>query len=141
MDLVLTMARTMTAPPRLPRTWALLGGLALLLGVAHTAQAAGDAKLGADLFAEHCAECHSLKEGKNKKGPSLFAGFGRKAATVPDFAYSDALKGSGIVWTAEALEPYLALPKKAVPGGKMKYDGLPDTKARADLIAYLATVK
>jgi cytochrome c len=111
---------------------------ALLPGAAH---AVGDAKLGADLFAEHCSECHSLKEGKNKKGPSLFAGFGRKAATVPDFAYSDALKASGIVWTPEALDPYLALPKKAVPGGKMKYDGLPDAKARADLIAYLATVR
>ena len=110
----------------------------LFAGQAH---AAGDAKVGADLFAEHCAECHSLKEGKNKKGPSLFAGFGRKAAAVSDFAYSDALKASGIVWTAEALDPYLALPKKAVPGGKMKYDGLPDAKARADLIAYLATVK
>jgi cytochrome c len=104
------------------------------------AQAAGDVRLGADLFAEHCAECHSLKEGKNKKGPSLFAGFGRKAASVPDFVYSAPMKASGIVWTAEALDPYLALPKKAVPGGSMKFDGLPDAKARADVIAFLATL-
>jgi len=124
-------ARTLTA---------LLAGLALLAGALPRAQAAGDAKIGADLFAEHCSECHSLKEGKNKKGPSLFAGVGRKAATVADFAYSEPLKASGIVWTAEALDPYLTLPKKVVPGGKMKYDGLPDAKARADLIAFLATV-
>ncbi len=104
------------------------------------ARAAGDAKLGADVFAVNCAECHSLKEGKNKKGPSLFAGFGRKSATVPDFNYSEAMKASGLSWNAESLDNYLTLPKKAVPGGSMKFDGMPNVKARADLIAYLATV-
>ena len=118
----------------------LLGCLSLLAALAPAAHAAGDAKIGADLFAENCSECHSLKEGKNKKGPSLFAGIGRKAATVPDFQYSEPLKASGIVWTAETLDPYLALPKKVVPGGRMKFDGMPDPKARADLIAFLATV-
>jgi cytochrome c len=113
--------------------------LAALLPVA--ASANGDVQHGSDVFAEHCAECHSLKQGKNKKGPSLFGAVGRKAASVADVSYSDALKTSSIVWSAEQLDAYLALPKKAVPGGKMKYDGLPDPKARADLIAFLATVK
>jgi len=106
-----------------------------------SAYGAGDAKLGADVFAVNCAECHSLKEGKNKKGPSLFAGFGRKSASVSDFNYSDAMKASGLIWNGESLDAYLTLPKKAVPGGSMKFDGLADSKARADLISYLATVR
>ena len=117
-----------------------LSACALALGLAAPVRAA-DLKVGADLFAEHCAECHSLKEGKHKKGPSSFGVFGRKAASLEGVAYSDALKASNIVWTAQALDAYLTQPKKAVPGGKMKYDGLPDATARANLIAYLATVK
>jgi len=136
----MTPTPTLT-PTLLSRAPAVLGCLSLLAALTPAARAAGDAKLGADLFAENCSECHSLKEGKNKKGPSLFAGFGRKAASVPDFVYSGPLKASAIVWTAEALDPYLALPKKVVPGGLMKYDGMPDPKARADVIAFLATVR
>ena len=111
-----------------------------LLGAA-TAQAAGDAALGADVFATHCAECHSVRAGKHKKGPSLFAVLGRPAAAAADFKYSDAMKAIGWTWTTERLEPYLTLPRQALPGGTMKYDGLADTKARADLLAYLATLK
>ena len=102
---------------------------------------AGDAQAGIDVFAGQCAECHSMKQGKNKKGPSLFAVVGRKAATVADFNYSDAMKSTGYTWTPEQIDAYVTAPKKAVPGGIMKYDGLPDAKARADLIAYLAGVK
>ena len=113
-----------------------LGLIALVPGHVH---AAGNA--GADAFATECAECHSLKQGKNKKGPSLFAVVGRKAGSIDDFKYSSAMKSSAIVWTSEQIDSYVTLPKKAVPGGIMKYDGLPEAKARADLIEYLATVK
>lgn len=102
---------------------------------------AADLRHGEDVFAQECAECHSVREGKNKKGPSLFAVAGRRAATVSDFAYSDAMRQAGIVWTPAALDAYLANPRKAVPGGKMKYDGLADTHDREDLIAYLAGLK
>ena len=100
------------------------------------AQAAGDAKLGADVFATHCAECHSLKEGKHKKGPSLFALVGRNAGAQADFKYSAAMKAIGWTWSPDRLDPYLTLPNQALPGGAMKYEGLADAKARADLIAY-----
>jgi cytochrome c len=102
---------------------------------------AGDAQAGIDVFAGQCAECHSMKAGKNKKGPSLFAVVGRKAASIADFNYSDAMKSSGFTWTPEQIDTYVTAPKKAVSGGTMKYDGLPDAKARADLIAYLSSVK
>lgn len=112
----------------------------VLLAVTGGHAFAADAKHGADVFAENCAECHSVKEGKNKKGPSLFAVLGRKAGTVADVAYSDAMKQSGISWTPDKLDAYITDPRKAVPGGKMKFDGLNNAAERADLIAYLSTL-
>jgi len=124
------MDRVLTAP-------ALLAAAAVLLMASAPAARAAD---GAALFATHCAECHSLKEGKDKKGPSLFASFGKPAGGRSGFVYSDALKASGLVWTAETLDAYLAAPGKKLPGGKMKFDGLQDAAERAALVAYLATV-
>jgi cytochrome c len=104
--------------------------------------AAGDPKKGKDVFAEECGDCHSATPGKNKKGPGLFGVMGRKAASVSDFSgYSDAMKHSEITWSADKVDPYIAQPRKIVPGGKMKYDGLDDTAARADVIAYLSSLK
>ncbi|MBS0349253.1 MAG: c-type cytochrome [Proteobacteria bacterium] len=103
--------------------------------------AAADVEKGKDVFATECAECHSVREGKNKKGPSLFGVVGRKAATVADASYSDALKASGITWTPDKIDAYVTAPKKVVPGGKMKYDGLASAAERAELLAYLATLK
>jgi cytochrome c len=60
---------------------------------------------------------------------------------VADFAYSDPMKQSGITWTPDKIDAYITRPKKLVPGGKMKYDGLDDAAARADVIAYLLSLK
>lgn len=98
------------------------------------------APLGMQVFNEECAECHSVKEGKNKKGPSLWNILGRKSASVPDFNYSDAMKASGIVWTEDRIEAYMEHPKKIVPAGIMKYEGLDDPKARKALLEYLSTL-
>lgn len=117
-------------------TPALAAMAAALLLAAAPARAAD----GAAVFATHCAECHSLKEGKDKKGPSLFASFGKPAGGRSGFVYSDALKASGLVWTAETLDTYIAAPGKKLPGGKMKFDGLPDATERAALVAYLASL-
>jgi len=114
--------------------------LLVLLAMAGTAHAAGDVAKGGELFAQECAECHSVKEGKNKKGPSLFAVVGRKAAALPEVVYSDALKASALTWTPERIDAYLSAPKKLVPGGKMKYEGLAAAGERADLLAYLASL-
>lgn len=135
---------TMTAPLRAWRgagaALLAVGAVALSLGLPAAAQAqtAGNAQHGSELFSTHCAECHSMKEGKDKKGPSLFGVAGKPAAQRPGFAYSDAMKASGITWTPDKLSDYLAAPKQVVPGGKMKYDGLPSAADRADLIAYLS---
>lgn len=114
--------------------------LAAALAAALAAPAhAGDAAAGGKVFATECGECHSVREGKDKKGPSLFGVWGAKAAQREGFVYSDALKGSGLAWTPENLASYVTAPKKLVPGGKMKYDGLADAKQREDLLAYLAS--
>jgi len=118
-----------------------VSGLATLLLVSQV-WAGGDARKGADVFAEECGDCHSTVAGKTKKAPSLNGVFGRKAGSVADFSgYSDPMKQSGILWSAEKVDAYITAPKKVVPAGKMKYDGLADAVARADLIAYLMSVK
>ncbi|MDR2013401.1 MAG: c-type cytochrome [Rhodanobacter sp.] len=102
---------------------------------------AGDAGHGQKVFQEECSDCHSVMTGKNKKGPSLFNVVGRKSATIADFNYSDAMKAKNIEWSIETIAEYIKAPKKSVPGGKMKYDGLDDAKAREDVVAFLATLK
>jgi cytochrome c len=63
--------------------------------------------------------------------------FGRKAGSLADFRYSPALKRSGITWTPETLDIFLADPQKTVPNNRMPYAGMPDAADRADLIAFL----
>lgn len=104
------------------------------------AQAGGDANRGANFFASDCSECHSVREGKDKKGPSLYGIYGAKAGQRPGFKYSDTMLNSQIVWNAENLSRYLASPRAVVPDGKMKTDAaVTDARERADLIAYIAT--
>lgn len=120
---------------------ALIAG-GLILATGRQALAGGDARRGADVFAEECGDCHSKIPGRSKKGPTLTSVVGRKAGSVADFTgYSEAMKDSGIVWTVEKIDAYITAPRKVVPGGKMKYDGLADPAARADVIAYVMTLQ
>jgi len=109
---------------------------AATLAGAGMARADGDAARGEKKF-EECAACHKIERSEDSLGPSLHGVFGRKAGTLADFRYSPALKRSGIIWTAETLDTYLADPQKAIPANRMPYAGLPDAGDRADLIAYL----
>lgn len=115
----------------------------LLLALADgSAFATGNPKRGADLFVEECGDCHSAVPGKNKKGPTLNGVVGRQAGSIGDFTdYSTAIRQAGFVWSPEKIDAYLAQPRKVIAGGKMKYDGLPDGAARADVIAYLQSLK
>jgi cytochrome c len=103
---------------------------------ASVAHAQGDAARGEKYF-EDCASCHALANGENGVGPSLFGVFGRKAGALDDYRYSPALKRSGIVWSPQTLENFLADPQKAVPANRMPYAGMTNAAERADLIAYL----
>jgi len=107
---------------------------------AGSAQAGGDPARGADLFRQNCSACHSQERGQNLVGPSLFSVVGRAAASIAGFSYSSAMKGSGIVWTADQLKAYLKAPRQYVPGVKMMFPGLSNEKDRENVVAFLATL-
>jgi cytochrome c len=73
-------------------------------------------------------------------GPKHRGVFGRRAGSVADYAYSAALKASGLTWDSATLDHWLANPSQLVPGTKM-YFKIDDAKSRADIIAYLAQLK
>ena len=100
----------------------------------------GNVANGAQVF-RACAGCHALEQGRNLAGPSLADVIGRKAGSAVGFLrYSAALKGSGIVWSAQSLDAWLANPAAFIPGSAMPFRGLPDAKARKDVIAFLSAV-
>lgn len=101
----------------------------------------GDATLGKTAYEKQCKQCHSLEVGSNNKGPQLSRIYGAKVALLNDYQYTDALKNSQIVWTAEQLDHYIANPKQAVNGTRMRSEPIADAKTRQDIIAYLSTLK
>jgi cytochrome c2 len=111
----------------------------VLVAAANAAHADGDAARGEKRF-EECVACHSTERGTNAVGPTLFGVFDRKAGELADYRYSPALKRSGITWTAQTLDAFIADPQQVVPANRMPYAGMPDAGARADLIAYLQKV-
>ena len=102
---------------------------------------AGDAKRGEIIYEEACAQCHQLTPGLNKKGPQLMNIYGAKSAQLADFEYSDGLKAAGWEWSAEKLDPYIEDNEKVITDSKMLADPIPDASERADLIAYLSTLR
>ncbi|MFZ2842823.1 c-type cytochrome [Psychrobacter sp.] len=101
----------------------------------------GDADNGALIYKNACSQCHQLNPGLNKKGPQLMNIYGAPAAELEDYTYSEGLKTSGWVWDAETLDPYIADAEKTMPDSKMLADPMPDAKERADVIAYLSTLR
>jgi len=96
----------------------------LMIGaVVLTASAGGvvaqDLAAGETAFRK-CQICHEVGEAaKNKLGPELNGLDGRKAGTVEGYAYSDADKNSGIVWSEASFKEYLENPQEKMPGTKM----------------------
>jgi cytochrome c len=112
----------------------------LLAGVATGPSRAQDAAAGETLFKTRCQTCHAAAPGSAAGiGPNLSGLVGRKAASTP-FSYSSALKGSGLTWDRKTLDTFLAAPSQLVPGTRMMIS-VADVKQRADLVAYLATLK
>jgi len=105
------------------------------------AAADGDAAKGEAIFTR-CQLCHSAnKGGGNGVGPNLFGVVGRKAASLPNFYYSPALKNSNIVWTEDMLKKWVAGPQKLVPGTRMAFAGLTSRKDAEDVVAFLKSKK
>ena len=111
--------------------------LALALGFAVPALAQPNAEAGKAVYETMCKACHLAPI-----APKLNGVHSRKIAGLADFAfYSEAMKAkSGQKWTDANLNAYLTSPAAWVPGGKMTMS-VPDAAARANLIAYLKTLK
>lgn len=118
---------------RLPASAALVV-LALLAPAILPAQAAEAPDRGKQIY-QRCSACHSLD--RNRSGPKHCGLFGRRAGSLPGYAFSLAMRDSGIIWDSRSLDRFLENPMAAVPGTKMGYAGIRDSAERAALIAYL----
>lgn len=114
-------------------------GLAVMLG-AGSALAEGDPAAGKTAF-NKCAACHAVAPGVNKIGPSMHGVVGRHAGSVESFNYSPAMKAYDVTWDRESLDKYLLAPRETVAGTKMIFVGLKNETERANVIAYLETLK
>jgi cytochrome c len=102
-----------------------------------TAALSGDPARGETLY-QGCMDCHSID--KNDVGPMHRGVVGRPAGTVPGYAYSPALKKSGLTWDEPTLDRWLIDPSALVPETKMFY-AVESPQDRADIIAYLKQQK
>jgi cytochrome c len=128
---------------RLLDLWA-TGSAGLLGGVllAASPASAADPSRGRAVFAAQCSTCHSnARNGGVVVGPPLYGVIGRKAGSIPDFAYSTAMRGAGFAWSSDQLRAYLPAPRRYLPNVKMTYPGLKNPTQLEDLIAYLETLK
>ncbi|AWH31548.1 c-type cytochrome [Stenotrophomonas sp. SAU14A_NAIMI4_8] len=86
---------------------------------------------------ELCAGCHTVKAGGiHRFGPNLHGVLGRRAGSLPDYGYSDAMRRADFVWSAQTLDTFLQSPSHMVPGTRM-YNAFPSAERRALVIAYL----
>jgi len=118
------------------RTYLAVAAASVVLVLSASAMAQGNPEAGSDVFFKRCIACHAFA--CNKTGPKLQGLFGRTAGTLSDYPkFTDAMKGSGIVWDAEKLNQFLADPSAAVPGTAMWVGKVEDAQARRDLVAFL----
>ena len=112
------------------------------LGGSQEAAAVGNPEDGMLVAAKHCTVCHSfVHDGKVLFGPNLWDMAGKPAAAIEGFKYSDALKNSGLTWTDKNLVGFLANPEQFLPGTTARFPGLKSAKDKADILAYMKTLK
>jgi len=102
-----------------------------------------DSTRGRMLF-KTCRKCHAVEPGRVKIGPSLAGVVGRRPGSVPAFGYSNDMidyGASGVIWNAQTLDRFLTRPRALIAGTKMVFQGFRKPADRADLIAYLSTIR
>jgi cytochrome c len=126
----------------------LLGLAGMLAGGAAQAQATGarewrtpppgDVQRGAVLYQAHCSACHAVDS--NGTGPAHRGVMGRRVGSLKGYSYSAELAQSRLRWTPQTLNSWLEDPENLVAGQRMGFQ-VDDLQERADLIAWLATLK
>lgn len=103
--------------------------------------AAADAQRGRRLFLQ-CTACHAVSaDAAGKIGPTLLGVVGRQGGRFAEPKPSAALAAVDFRWTPERLDAWLVAPQALVPGNAMLQVGIDDARQRADLIAYLTTLR
>lgn len=121
---------------------AALGALSVVPSIAMTP--AGEEAMtrgGKVMFDHRCRSCHADDPALKSYGPSLIGIVGRKAASQEGFAYSDAMKASGLVWNEAALRSWIANNTGLLPGTRMKHVEVVDLMEQDMLISYLKSLK
>ena len=119
----------------------ILSAIGFGLGTSIQVHAEGDPIAGEGLFKSRCLGCHEHSSETNALGASLVGVMNRKAGTLPGATFSRALTESNITWDEASLDKYLASPSKELPLTLMTAHGIPIVKERADIIAYLKTLR
>lgn len=102
----------------------------------------GNVEDGKKVAAKHCAVCHSFeKGGKVVFGPNLWDIAGKPAAAIKGYRYSKALKNSGLIWTEKNVIAFMSNPEQFVKGTTARFPGLKIAKDKADIVAYIKTLK
>ena len=100
-----------------------------------------DVAAGQLVFNNACRTCHTTKEGDNRLGPHLYKVVGRKAGSLPNYAYSGAMKSADFIWDETKLNRFIASPDEIVPGNNMKpYGGIASADDRAKILAFLRSL-
>lgn len=130
-------------------TWRVSAGLVMVAAAATAAgnvgaaDYRGDPARGAAAF-EKCLACHTVEPGKaGLPGPNLRGVVGRPAAALPTFVYSDAMAeaaAEGLVWKRDTLSDFIRKPESYLPGTTMNFLGVPRTRDRLDIIAFLESL-
>ncbi len=98
----------------------------------------GDAVRGQALYQARCTACHAVDS--NQVGPAHRGVMGRRVGSLQGYRYSDELAQSRLRWTPQTLNTWLQDPEELVAGQRMGFQ-VDDAQERADLIAWLATLK
>lgn len=102
----------------------------------------GSIEAGIKVAARTCTVCHSFeKGGKVVYGPNLFDIYGKPAAAIEGYNYSQALKDSGLIWDDKNLAEFVSNPEQFVKGTKARFPGLKTAKDKADILAYIKSLK
>lgn len=96
-------------------------------------------------IAGKCKACHTFDNGgPNRTGPNLWGIVDAPVGHAAGFAYSDAnstFKATHPAWTEDTLFTFLENPRGVMEGTKMQFNGIKNPAERADLIAWLKTLK
>jgi len=108
-----------------------------LIACTATTALAQDAAAGKRAFS-HCGNCHQVgPTARSIAAPALNGLFGRAAGSLVDYDYSEAIKGSGLIWDEDTFSRFIKDPQATIPGTKMFFHGIQDEQRIRDIIAYL----